>query len=56
MGCAHLQVRRRFFELFYYSHQFVAVTTVIGALFHATSLWYYLIGGLALWVIDRLVR
>eukprot|EP00658_Telonema_sp_P-2_P021888 TRINITY_DN18730_c0_g1_i4.p1 TRINITY_DN18730_c0_g1~~TRINITY_DN18730_c0_g1_i4.p1 ORF type:complete len:527 (-),score=84.66 TRINITY_DN18730_c0_g1_i4:112-1692(-) len=48
-------IRRRYFELFYYTHHAFLVI-YIGALWHATSLWYFLISGLGLWFVDRLIR
>ena len=48
-------VRRRFFELFYYTHH-LSIVLFIAALIHAWSLWYYLSGPLVLWCFDRLLR
>jgi len=53
--CAHNLVRRKWFELFYFSHH-LAIVVFIGALMHASSLWYYLVGGLSLWILDRMIR
>lgn len=48
-------IRRKHFELFYYSHHFFLV--IFGAtLWHANSIWYYLLPGLFLWIFDRCVR
>jgi len=52
---AHNLVRRKWFELFYWSHH-LAIVVFIGALMHASSLWYYLVGGLSLWILDRMIR
>lgn len=49
------KIRRNYFELFYYTHHCYLVIYV-GALWHATSLWYYLIIGLGLYFVDRLIR
>ena len=48
-------VRRRHFELFYYSHH-VFLGIFVTALWHATMAWYFVTGGLALWFFDRAVR
>jgi len=52
---AHHRVRRACFELFYYSHH-VYFLIYITALIHGTSVWYYLLGSLSLWALDRSVR
>lgn len=48
-------VRRRIFEIFYYSHALFFVF-VIGALIHATKGPEFLLPGLGLWALDRLIR
>jgi predicted ferric reductase len=48
-------VRRRKFELFYYSHA-LFLAFIIGALTHASHGPEFLVPGLALWAIDRLIR
>uniref|UniRef100_A0A7S2UV64 FAD-binding FR-type domain-containing protein n=1 Tax=Fibrocapsa japonica TaxID=94617 RepID=A0A7S2UV64_9STRA len=48
-------VRRRMYEVFYYAHHMALVFFVV-MLWHANMAWYYVIGGLALWVVDRGVR
>jgi len=56
MGVGALSyVRRNHFEIFYYSHH-VFLILYIGALWHASSLWYTLSGGLALYAVDRILR
>lgn len=48
-------IRRRWFELFYYSHALFFVF-VVGALIHASNGPEFLLPGLGLWVIDRAIR
>ncbi|KAI9798685.1 MAG: hypothetical protein M1833_004674 [Piccolia ochrophora] len=48
-------IRRRWFEVFYYPHA-LFLLFVAGALVHATHAPEFLIPGLALWFIDRLIR
>jgi predicted ferric reductase len=48
-------IRRRFFEAFYYSHAFFLVF-VAAALVHAFAAPEFLLPGLCLWVVDRIVR
>jgi predicted ferric reductase len=48
-------IRRKFFEVFFYPH-ILFLAFVIGALIHATQAAEFLLPGLALWVIDRLIR
>mmetsp|Transcript_104817 Transcript_104817/g.302388 ORF Transcript_104817/g.302388 Transcript_104817/m.302388 type:complete len:552 (+) Transcript_104817:98-1753(+) len=48
-------IRRHYFEVFYYAHHtFLALW--ISTLWHANSSWYYMIGGLSLWMLDRTLR
>merc|ERR1711998_35765 len=53
--CAYETIRRKYFELFYFTHHLYLVI-YCAALWHATSLWYFLIAGLGLWFTDRLIR
>lgn len=48
-------VRRRFFEVFYYSHALFFVF-LVGALIHTTKGPEFLLPGFAMWVIDRAIR
>uniref|UniRef100_A0A7S3XXM9 FAD-binding FR-type domain-containing protein n=1 Tax=Heterosigma akashiwo TaxID=2829 RepID=A0A7S3XXM9_HETAK len=48
-------VRRTKFEIFYYSHHFALVFFVM-MLWHALSSWYYILGGLSLYLLDRALR
>lgn len=48
-------VRRRWYELFYYSHHLTWVYLLIG-LCHAWSMWNYLLFGGLLYLIDKCVR
>eukprot|EP00911_Craspedida_sp_UC1_P001887 UC1_evm2s1448 len=47
--------RRSNYELFYWAHHFSIVFFVV-AIMHAWSFWYYAIGGLVLWLVDRSMR
>mmetsp|Transcript_77404 Transcript_77404/g.171382 ORF Transcript_77404/g.171382 Transcript_77404/m.171382 type:complete len:471 (+) Transcript_77404:3-1415(+) len=47
--------RRKNWELFKYFH-FFFLALVPATLFHATSAWYYMLGGLAFWLIDAALR
>ena len=52
---AHYEVRRRNFEAFYYAHHvFLAIYAT--ALWHAASCWYLVLGGLAHWAVDHVLR
>ena len=48
-------VRRRHFELFYYTHAYALVVYVV-ALWHATSAWYFVAPSIALYAVDRALR
>ncbi|KAG4428949.1 hypothetical protein IFR05_015570 [Cadophora sp. M221] len=48
-------IRRRSFEVFYYSH-FLFIVFVIGACIHAPEGPQFLLPGLGLWVVDRGIR
>eukprot|EP01060_Flectonema_neradi_P040364 TRINITY_DN915_c1_g1_i7.p1 TRINITY_DN915_c1_g1~~TRINITY_DN915_c1_g1_i7.p1 ORF type:complete len:734 (+),score=89.57 TRINITY_DN915_c1_g1_i7:94-2295(+) len=48
-------IRRNRFEIFYFAHHFGLVFLFI-CILHAGSSWYFLIGGLSLWLFDRLLR
>ena len=48
-------IRRRCFELFYYAH-FMFLVFVAGALYHASKGPEFLLPGLGLWAIDRIIR
>lgn len=49
-------IRRRWFELFYYSHLAAAYAAIPAILWHAAAGWEYLLPGLTVWFLDRLVR
>ena len=49
-------VRRRFFEIFYYSHLFAAYSIIPIVLWHAAAGWEYLLPGVTVWFIDRCIR
>lgn len=53
---AYEPVRRRWFEIFYYSHLFAAYAAIPAVLWHAAAGWEYLLPGVTVWFIDRLVR
>ena len=48
-------VRRRYFEVFYFSH-FFSMVLFCATIWHAASAWYFLLPGLALWAVDHLLR
>lgn len=57
MGIFALEpVRRRFFELFYYTHIFAAYLLIPVILWHAAAGWEYLLPGLTVWFVDRIMR
>ncbi|RNE99808.1 putative ferric reductase [Trypanosoma rangeli] len=57
MGVFALEpVRRRFFELFYYLHVLSFYMIVPTVLWHAAAAWEYLLPGLTVWFVDRLLR
>jgi predicted ferric reductase len=47
--------RRKQFELFYYAHHFFLAVFIV-VLWHATTSWCYILGGLVLYVFDRMIR
>ncbi|CAE8653330.1 unnamed protein product [Polarella glacialis] len=47
--------RRRSYELFRYSH-YMSVILVPAVLWHATNAWYFVLPGVLLWMVDRVVR
>ena len=47
--------RRKNYELFHYIHHFAWVYYII-ALMHAWTFWYYAVGGLTLYLVDRCIR
>lgn len=49
-------VRRRFFEVFYYAHLFAASIAIPAVMYHAAASWEYLMPGLTVWFIDRMIR
>lgn len=55
-GLALGPVRRRFFELFYYAHLFAAYFTIPVILWHAAAGWEYMLPGLTVWFVDRMIR
>jgi NAD(P)H-flavin reductase len=57
MGVFALEpVRRRFFELFYYSHIAAAYFAIPVVLWHAAAGWEYLLPGVTVWFVDRITR
>ncbi|KAI9768413.1 MAG: hypothetical protein M1839_004110 [Geoglossum umbratile] len=48
-------LRRKYFEAFYYSHA-LFIVFVVGAMIHASHGPEFLLPGLILWIIDRLIR
>ena len=56
MGVLTLEpIRRKYFELFYFSH-FISMVLFCSTLWHAASAWYFLLPGLALWAADHALR
>ncbi|VUC32436.1 unnamed protein product [Clonostachys rosea] len=49
-------VRRRFYNVFYYSHILISILVLVGAGIHASTDIYLLIPGLVLWVVDWAIR
>lgn len=50
-----LLMRRRQYELFYYTHHF-AIGVILTAFVHAWSFWYFATPPVLLWVFDRMFR
>jgi predicted ferric reductase len=48
-------LRRKNYELFYYTHHFAWVYYII-ALLHAWGMWMYVVGSVALYALDRWIR
>lgn len=48
-------IRRAYYELFYYAHLFSGVVFLV-VLWHATMSWYFILPGLALYVLDHAIR
>lgn len=48
-------IRRQNYDLFYISHHFFMIL-FFAMLWHATMAWYYVIGGLTLWMVDHIIR
>ncbi len=46
---------RHYYEVFYYSHHFFMIFFIV-VLWHATMAWYFIIGGLVLWVVDHIIK
>lgn len=49
-------IRRKYFELFYYSHHITYCLLIPSTLWHATGSWQFLLPPVALWFADRLIR
>jgi len=49
------KIRRMKFEWFYWTHHFF-LSVFIAVILHAASAWYFILGGLFLWFVDRLFR
>jgi hypothetical protein len=47
--------RRKHYELFRYSHH-LFLFIILATLVHAWSVWYFLVGGLSFWFLDRCAR
>jgi predicted ferric reductase len=53
---AYEPIRRKCFELFYYSHLVAAYALIPATLLHAHAAWQYMLPSLTIWFIDRLIR
>ncbi|CAH0046840.1 unnamed protein product [Clonostachys solani] len=49
-------VRRRLYNVFYYSHLITSILILVGAGIHASTDIYFLIPGLVLWTVDWAIR
>ena len=49
-------IRKKFYELFYYSHRFLFLITIISMSFHYMLCLYYVIPSLILYIIDIIIR
>lgn len=49
-------IRKKFYELFYYSHRFLLFITIISLSFHYIICLYYVIPSLIIYVIDIIIR
>ena len=49
-------VRRRAFEVFYWSHLVAAYASIPVILWHATAGWQYMLPGLTVYLLDRFIR
>ena len=49
-------IRRRWFEVFYFSHVTSALILIPAVTLHASAGWEYMLPGLTLWILDRVVR
>lgn len=50
------RIRRRCYELFYYSHLIASYALLPAVLWHAASSWECMLPGLTLWFVDQLIR
>lgn len=48
--------RRKFFEVFYYTHTVAAYALIPAVLYHGAASWEYMVPSLTLWLIDRIGR
>jgi len=55
MGTFYL-IRRKYFELFYYTHLFGGLIMIGAILWHASQAWRYIIPPLSLYTLDRMIR
>nr|CAJ2477625.1 unnamed protein product [Leishmania braziliensis] len=49
-------IRRRYYELFYYTHLAATYMTLPAMVFHASAGWMYLLPGMTIFLADQLVR
>jgi predicted ferric reductase len=49
-------IRRKYFEVFYYAHIYAAYLIIPTTLWHASAGWEYMLPGVTVWFVDRLMR
>jgi len=49
-------IRRHYFEIFYYSHHITYCVLIPVVLWHAAAGWEFLLPGVTLWFVDRMIR
>ena len=54
--CTFYLIRRKYFEIFYYTHLFGGLIMIGAILWHASQAWRYIIPPLSLYILDRMIR